>query len=65
MKKYLLIGLIVLSLLFVVGCSVEDDSFNNPYSGTCPQGKDSADCPGECGQFIDTNEDGLCDRSQP
>ena len=64
MIQYLLIVFIVFSFLFVVGCSTEDSFFNNPYSGTCPQGKDYEDCSGECGQFIDTNEDGLCDRGQ-
>jgi hypothetical protein len=64
MKNYLLIGLIIFSLLFVIGCSVEEDSFNNPYSGTCPHGQDYEDCTGECGSFIDKNNDGLCDRTQ-
>jgi hypothetical protein len=63
-KKVILISLIVLSLLFVSGCSTGEGTFNNPYSGTCPQAKDYEDCSGECGQFIDTNEDGLCDRGQ-
>ena len=63
MIRYLLIGIIIFSLMFVGGCSAED-SFNNPYSGTCPQGKEYEDCSGECGNFIDSNEDGLCDRGQ-
>ena len=49
-KSFLLIVLIVFSLLFMVGCSTEDGSFNNPYSGTCLQGEDHEDCLGECGQ---------------
>ncbi len=64
MIKYLLIGIVIFSLVFVGGCSIEEDPFNNPYSGTCPQAKNNEDCYGECGNFIDSNNDGLCDRSQ-
>ena len=64
MIKKMIIILVILSLFFVIGCSTEESSFNNPYSGTCSQGKEFIDCTGECGQFIDNNEDGLCDRGQ-
>jgi|SaaInlStandDraft_4_1057021.scaffolds.fasta_scaffold134901_2 hypothetical protein len=36
----------------------------NPYSGTCPRGKVDEVCLGECGNFIDTDKDGSCDRAQ-
>ena len=64
MIRYLLIGIIIFSLVFVGGCSEGEATFNNPYSGTCPHGEDYEDCSGECGNFVDTNADGLCDRSQ-
>ena len=64
MRPLILVILVILSLLVISGCTSGEAMFNNPYSGTCPQAKDYEDCSGECGQFIDSNEDGLCDRGQ-
>jgi hypothetical protein len=36
----------------------------NPLSGTCPFGKTDAECTGECGRFVDNDDDGFCDRGQ-
>jgi hypothetical protein len=63
----LLTFLVILTLclsLSLVGCTESVTTENNPYSGTCPQGKESADCLGECGNFVDFNEDHVCDRNQ-
>ncbi len=75
MKKLflVLISLIFISLIF--GCTQTEvgageegaDSVgvsDNPYSGTCPKGKVDELCTGECGNFIDLDGDGYCDRSQ-
>lgn len=37
---------------------------DNSYSNTCPKGKVDELCTGECGQFIDLDEDTYCDRAQ-
>jgi hypothetical protein len=54
LKKIL--GLVAISFLFAWPVSILawDD---------CPRGE--VDCTGECGLFIDTDGDGLCDHSQP
>ncbi len=45
--------------------------FNLPISaqaqiwGSCPFGLEDDPYPGECGRYIDTNNDGICDLSQP
>jgi hypothetical protein len=31
---------------------------------TCPKGKTDDAYPGDCGQYVDTNDDGICDLSQ-
>lgn len=36
----------------------------NIYSGTCPKGLENDPYPGMCNQYIDTTNDGICDRSQ-
>ncbi len=32
------------------------------YAGSCAQGNSACDYPGSCGQYIDQDGDGLCDR---
>lgn len=32
---------------------------------SCPFGLENDPYPGECGRYIDTNQDGICDLSQP
>ncbi len=32
---------------------------------SCPYGEENCEYPGDCGRYIDTNSDGICDRSQP
>jgi len=39
-----------------------DDTETNSLAGTCPKEKDTP-CTGECGQFVDSDKDGFCDRS--
>ncbi|MCK4532902.1 hypothetical protein KAU39_03885 [bacterium] len=31
----------------------------------CPVGKVNSSYPGDCGKYVDTDNDGICDRSQP
>jgi len=45
----------------VTSNDLQDD---NPLSGTCPMGKVDELCTGECGNFVDNDNDGYCDRSQ-
>ena len=42
--------------------------FTNPAFAawdTCPFGLENDAYPGDCGRYIDTNNDGICDQSQP
>jgi protein involved in sex pheromone biosynthesis len=72
MKKTNII-LIILLTLFLIGCSnIKNSQDNieiekieeNIYSGSCPKGLINDTYPGECGQYIDKNQDNICDRSQ-
>jgi len=54
MKSFLLTLALGLSLFFPWSVLAWDD---------CPF--DETECTGECGAFIDTDNDGICDRSQP
>ncbi len=68
MKKKIII--IVFSLLFVIGIS---GTFWGPSIAlaassvwnSCPKGRVNCPYPGDCHDYIDTNKDRICDRSQP
>lgn len=68
MKKK--IALIVFSLLLITGIA---GTFWGPSIAaaatsiwnTCPKGKVNDAYPGDCNDYIDTNNDRICDRSQP
>ena len=54
MKKYFL----VFALIFLM--------LNTIYAwNDCPFGRVNCTYPGECGRYIDTNHDGICDHSEP
>ena len=57
-RTVLIISIFVLTIL-LLGCT-ESAELNNPYEGTCPKDKEEP-CAGECGQFVDSNNDGYCD----
>jgi hypothetical protein len=42
----------------------DTNQITNIYSGTCPKGLENDPYPGVCSQYIDTTNDGICDRSQ-
>ncbi|MCK5107593.1 MAG: hypothetical protein KAQ83_02610 [Nanoarchaeota archaeon] len=71
MKKIILTLILLLTISTLVGC-IETNS-NQPetiivetnyYSGTCPTGLTNDTYPGECGQYIDTDNNKICDRSE-
>ena len=55
MKKLLLI--LVLSFLLLPSVTLAWDD--------CPHGLVNDPYPGECSKYVDTDDDGICDRSQP
>ena len=54
MKK---VTLIILTILLTPATAFAWDD--------CPRGETHCEYPGDCGRYIDTNDDGICDRSQP
>ncbi len=68
MKRKL--AIILFSILFVVGLvgtflgTQIVEAASNIWN-SCPRGEVNCDYPGECGSYIDTNGDRICDRSQP
>jgi hypothetical protein len=66
--KIILTLILLLMLTTLVGCAQETLETKtleeNIYSGSCPKGLINDPYPGECGQYIDKNNDNICDRSQ-
>ena len=63
-----IVVLSIIGLLLLTGCAVEateKEVYHNPLVETCTRGMSDDPYPGTCGQYIDLNEDGLCDRGQP
>jgi hypothetical protein len=64
MKRILIIALF---LLLLIGCSkeaIEPEIIDTPSKVTCPRGVSNDPHPGQCGQYIDNNNDGYCDLGQ-
>jgi len=68
---------IMLSIVLIFGCTqsketevnsdineliLNKSTTQNPLFGTCPRENENQ-CTGECGAFIDNDNDGFCDRS--
>lgn len=75
MKKIVFIFLLLLSIQLLVGCSDKNLNDNliergndivkeNPYSGSCPYSKINCGYPGECGLYLDKDQNEICDRSE-
>jgi hypothetical protein len=66
MKKIINI-LIVMSSVFLVvlsGCSVETIGGGGRDNSDCPFGNVDCEYPGECGHYIDTDNNAICDHSE-
>lgn len=57
MKKIILLALISICMMVMVSEALAWDD--------CPKGEIDCLYPGDCNQYIDTNNDGICDHSQP
>ena len=55
MKIFITLSALLASILFVLPFSV---------FAACSHGKTDCHAPGECGRYIDSNDDGICDESQ-
>ena len=53
----LIIGIIV---IFASSSVLAEDGWDD-----CPRGETDCEYPGICRSYVDTNDDGICDRSQP
>ncbi len=73
MQKVILLFVLFTILTLLFGCTTSENQNietqdislienTNPLEGTCPSGK-TEPCTGECGNFIDNDNDGFCDRS--
>ena len=56
----------ILVLVLTAGCSVESIEIDNEESThpDCPFGKVDCEYPGNCGRYIDTNANDICDHSE-
>lgn len=64
MRK-LVILIIVLTLLLTTGCSVESKGIvDKEVYSDCPFGNVDCEYPGSCGQYIDTNNNDICDHGE-
>ena len=64
MQKLIMVFLII-ALLINAGCSVE--SMNADTEGIhsdCPRSEVNCEYPGNCGRYVDTNDNGICDHSE-
>lgn len=57
MQKVITIILLILLLFLVFGCSSDVVS-------TCSRGEVNDSYPGQCGQYVDNNENQICDESE-
>lgn len=62
MKKIILI--VLLLLILVNGCSTKAD-ISKSIETDCPRGEVNDPYPGKCGQYIDENNNDICDNSEP
>ena len=54
-------------LFLIVACTaIAEDAtyYHNELADTCPKGMTDDPYPGSCGQYIDINDDGFCDKGQ-
>lgn len=59
------IRVVILSVLVVLSLTVPAGVLAADVWDNCPYGEELCEFPGDCRRYIDTNEDGICDRSQP
>ena len=57
-RKYITLSTII--FILIAFSSISAYAWNN-----CPYGLEDDPYPGECKRYIDTDSDGICDRSQP
>jgi len=57
-KKY--VTLLIIIFILIAFSSISIYAWDN-----CPYGLEDDPYPGECKRYIDTDDDGICDRSQP
>jgi len=68
MKKKIIIGLLAVSMAVGITGSLWGSSIAEAATGSwnsCPKGKVNDYYPGDCHDYIDSNKDKICDRSQP
>ena len=46
--------------IFCSSSALAEEGWND-----CPRGETNCAYPGKCRSYVDTNNDGICDRSQP
>ena len=56
----------ILALLLIAGCSVESisDDTEEAIHSDCPFEETNCEYPGNCGKYIDTNNNDICDHSE-
>lgn len=73
MKKSIILIIFVfllVSLFFILGCSNEttnktEKSKQTSIKTSCPRGLINDSYPGSCSDYIDLNNNSICDRSEP
>lgn len=62
----LIVVLMLISVILIAGCSVEsiENSNQEESHSDCPFGKVDCEYPGNCGRYIDINENNICDHSE-
>jgi hypothetical protein len=61
----LVILIALLALLLTAGCSVESiEGIEEEIHSDCPHGEVNCEYPGNCGKYIDTDNNDICDHSE-
>ena len=62
----IVVGALILALFLTVGCSAEGIMMNNEevHDLDCPFGETNCEYPGNCGKYVDTNKNDICDHNE-
>ncbi len=63
MKRIIFIFFILVSI-FTLGCSAEATNEVEDTQVNCPFGNIDCEYPGDCGRYLDTDNNELCDHSK-
>ena len=65
MKRLIFNAICILFVAGIIGIFVSSPVLAEDGWNDCPRGEINCVYPGECRKYVDTNNDGICDHSQP